>query len=159
MNMLIRIFIACLIAFMTTSVFAAKGFYVVPMEDQSLFSSSVYEIDYSVVEFKNLNRFQFTLPKTLTGIEKKFVVERSDTENSTFVGKNVNALCTLDKEESIFSCQMNFENLNINDVLVEIAVKDKFKDQSEIERRLKVARKFSGDPIGTLHYKVPPESY
>jgi hypothetical protein len=139
--------------------YSSKGFYQVPVKERALKKSAVYEIEYNDSDFANLGQVQFVLPSTLTGDNKVFSMKRVNKVSGAFVGENVDGLCTLDKEESIFSCLVVLRKLNIDAAMVEKSIREKFQSESEIKNKILVAKKFSGEPIGILHYKVPRGSY
>lgn len=144
-----------LVLLSTSSVFAdrsTKGLYEVPVGPE-LASYASYPVSCSADKYKvDPTRLQFPLPSALVGEEMYLEMKKAADGSNLWSGPNVSGTCqTVGR---YFKCQLKFEGLAIDPLKVQSAINAEFQSPEEKVGRLKVAERFSGEPIGILTYKL-----
>lgn len=122
--------------------------YEVPgFEDTDL---SMYDIHSLKLDIEGDQvSIDYTLPLELTGVKNRIRAEGTlvDAVTAVLKGSNSDLTCNLFAK----TCDVRYRNLMIDPVLVKERLQSQNMHPVEIETRLAITRKFSGDPIGIIH--------
>lgn len=130
-----------------------RGTYEVPVQNTELTSFASYPVKFKADNYQDVpTQIDFPLPEALVG-ETKIIQMSKSTENANvWTGENVLGVCsTIDR---YFTCNVKFNNLNIDPNKVDAAVQSTYSTPNEVNNRIQVARIFDGEPIGILRYKL-----
>lgn len=129
------------------------GTYEVPVPDP-LQPYSVYHMEITDdVYSKGPNIFTFPLPESLIGKKRVFKMVRvGDTDN--WQGDDVSGTCQTLKK--YFRCEVKFRNLEVDKNQVSEKIQKEFPKE-DLEKRLEVAMRFAGEPIGIVTYEMTDE--
>lgn len=129
-----------------------RGVYEVPVAE-NLKEFASYPVKYKTEGYQaDQNKLAFYLPATLVGEEKMIVMTKVVDQEGKWNGPNANAHCqTIGRN---FKCTVLFNDLEIDPIKQEIAIRENFQTEAEITGRLQVASHFSSEPIGIISYKL-----
>ncbi len=126
-----------------------RGLYQVPVSE-NLKPFANYPVKFKSDTYENTpNKITFPLPAELVG--DSTMVEISKTPDGTWMGPNAQGSCQYG--ERYIKCNLKFNDLTIDSVRVETAVRQRFPAE-QVQGRLSVAEKFSGEPIGIIIYRL-----
>lgn len=127
-----------------------RGYYEVPM-DGPLKEFSTYPVKFKADEYStNPNTVNFPLPATLVGEQLFVKMTKMSGSTNAWSGPNIDGTCDL--IDRTFTCNVKFNNLQIDPIKVQAAVQSNFSNPAEMAARLKVAERFGVEPIGIIRY-------
>lgn len=132
-----------------------RGVYEVPVPE-NLKEFATYPVKYKSDSYQanpiNPDKVTFHLPATLVGEETVITMTKLEDQEGLWSGPNANADCATVGRN--FKCTVIFNDLKMDPIKQEIAIRENFQTEAEIAGRMQVARHFSGEPIGIISYKL-----
>ncbi len=129
------------------------GTYEVPVPDPLQPYATYHMKIVDDVYSKGPNLFTFPLPESLIGKKKVFKMVRV-ADSSNWEGDAVSGVCQTIKK--YFRCEVKFRDLTIDKADVKAKIEAEFPKE-ELEKRLEVAMRFAGEPIGIVTYEMTEE--
>ncbi len=130
-----------------------EAIYKIPTEDSkekaySTFTLDEYQVTLIDVDQKVRAELSYLLPVTMVGYSKKISMNLviNNGSEKVLAGNEATALCR--GAWGQLKCEMRFHKLFIDLPAVAEALRLEGKGPNEINSRLKVLSRFSGDPIG-----------
>ena len=130
-----------------------KAVYKIPSDSTTPESYSTFDLDQYQVSIKNGKErdeveLSYVLPEIMAGQTRSIVLNLviNNGSEKVLVGKEATALCKGPWNQ--LKCEMRFNALDIDFGAVETYLRLEGKRTEEIDARLKILNKFSGDPIG-----------
>ena len=126
--------------------------YEVPTTDDDLKPFATYPIKdiHTTESADGVVTIAYTLPLELTGAENKIVLSSTDkTTNgayTNFKGPNGEANCDAQ------ACNVRYKNVDSDLGLVKSLLISQGVGGLELGKRIEIARQFSGDPAGIIHF-------
>ncbi len=152
-----------LIAFFSSSTFAKpdwenfKASYEVPVANApDLLEFALYEIpDIRIRSSQNHMELKYELPQHLVGTELGSITFEGTPDN--LVSPFGKATCVKDQCELIYNEKLS-KVLQARMPEIEELIRNDF-DSATAAKKIEVARRFAGDPIGIIHYEVEKFAY
>ncbi|KYG68811.1 hypothetical protein AZI87_06170 [Bdellovibrio bacteriovorus] len=142
-----------IVSFFISSICSAaspSAVYEIPgVEDPDL---AHYEIESLKLDINEDDiRIDYVLPLDLTGAKNRIRAEGviGPDSKANLRGPHSDFVCDLIQEK----CDVRYNDLTIDESLVRARLEGKKLSSTQIEQRLQVTRRFSGDPIGIIHLK------
>ena len=136
------------------SAFASEpAFYSVPVSP-NLEEFAIFEIEAPQIVKEGTNiQITYKMPEELVGEKFPLVtmvgtIARKD--SFVLLGENVKAECVVVSEQT--NCRMEFSDLELNKQDIAKVIREKSKNIKEERIRRKIAKVFSGDPVGVFSY-------
>ena len=126
-------------------------------EDQNFatYQLTDYQVEVFAAEENKPSTLTYTLPKEMVGtattIELQLIASRDG--EKYLAGEHAAAKCQ--GPWSQMKCEMRFHDLNVDLIAVEKVLQERGASESEINTRLQILSRFSGDPIGFTETKTP----
>ncbi len=127
--------------------------YALPVELNEELPYALFNLKDYTVKFATINEHQevtvtYSLPSEMVGEAKEIKMKLAIENGSTRVleGEEATALCVGKWIE--MKCDVRFKKLNINLLKVRELLESQGTSSHEIDQRIKVLSRFSGDPIG-----------
>lgn len=140
------------ILFVSIEIHAARpirGIYQVPTTSD-LAAYSQYPVKFKSEAYEGItSKIDFPLPQDLTGVPQTITITKNN--DGSWSGPQTEGNCqVIDRH---FQCTMKFHNLVFDETQATKFIQEKYSP-SEVQGRMEVFRRFSGEPIGILKYKL-----
>lgn len=143
---------ACFLALADTT--DTPGTYNVPVKEEELVASSNYNNDYTYHEKDGkIVRIKYDLPLELAGNLNNIDISYTGDASYPWSGELAKGDCL--ETNGTFKCNLIYEKekLSIDPEKTEAVIRETFAgNESEIERRLRVAEIFRSEPAGTTSF-------
>ncbi len=137
---------------------AIDGNYNVPVEESDLVTSSNYQTKYNVRKRNGeVQRIKYSLPLELTGEVNQVLLKK--TNDNAYPWQGESAMGDCNEVDGEFKCQLTYvkEKLILDEVKTEQQIRNTFAgNETEIQRRLRVAETFRSEPAGIASFPLDP---
>jgi hypothetical protein len=129
-----------------------RGVYTVPVSDD-LAEYASYSVKFKANTYEDIpSELVFFLPEQLVGSKSWITFRELEIGSGKFVGEKGSGSCALNGRD--FECQFKFDNLSIDESLLQESIEKTYLDLKEQAARKLVAERFGGEPIGILSYRL-----
>jgi len=124
--------------------------YTFPVVEEELKPFATFPLPHLNKDFRGDHaRLRYELPQELTGVPMRIELEGQwDEATQKFVLAGDHGKATCDQE----MCDIKYENLNLNPETVDAYLRGVSKNPTELDSRMKIARRFDGDPFGVIDF-------
>ena len=121
----------------------------------ALYKLENYQVEIFTPEETKLSTLTYTLPAEMIGSPTKIELQLIATHQGEkyLAGEKATAKCNGPWNQ--LKCEMRFHDLNVDLIAVEKVLQERGASESEINTRLQILSRFSGDPIGFTETKMP----
>lgn len=134
-----------------------QAIYEVPVLDPLLQGAASFGMKIKSITLGDQNSGYSTsqsyeLPQALTGVAQEIVVINSSDNPNSFKGPHAESECT--QEDLEVACILRYQNLDGSLQQAENFLKSLKLPSDELAKRIRVAKAFSCDPVGVLHFNM-----
>jgi len=152
MNKIIAASMAFTLSLSVCAARPVRGTYEVPVTGD-IQPHSTFQVKFKADNYdRNPVSIEFPLPLELTGNQEYIHLSQSTPNSTIWNGPKVDATCA--KEGRWFVCQMKFHDLPIDLARSQEVIANRYTDPAQAEGILEVVKRFSGEGIGVLRYKL-----
>lgn len=131
-----------------------EGTYSIPTQDSQLRDHATFEVDANLELKLGKPTLHFVLPAHVVGKEQEFHLEEVVARNSAGVsqwrGPHADGTCTA--QGNGVECHLRFEKLDVDVEGLARHWEVARATPDVVEKKLRLARDFGGDPVGVLRY-------